>query len=143
VKTVATPCPECPFSKKVKPGRLGGSSPFVYIGQAEGPFALPCHKHCDFGDPDWKKKTLETPQCAGAAIYRSNVGASLAAQNGIPSLPASPEVFESHAEFLAHHTSVSLALAKHVLRSVTPHSLMEAEMGKVPVLQIIRQRERR
>ena len=109
MEAVKTPCPDCPFSKRCTPGALGGSPPSVYIGQARGPFTLPCHKHCDFDDPDWKSKSVQTPQCAGAAIFRTLAGMAGRLPKEIPLLPANSVVFANEYEFLAHHSKTDVA----------------------------------
>lgn len=100
-KSPKVPCKQCPFSRRCEPGALGGSSPAVYIGQSQGSFFLPCHLHTDYDDPNWKVDVTR-PQCAGAAIYRANLG--VAYSERLLHLPAGhPDVFASHEEFLAHH----------------------------------------
>lgn len=112
MKCVSTPCPDCPFSRTCRPGALGGSSPFVYIGQAHAPFALPCHMHCNFSDPDWKAKAGEVAQCAGAAIYRTHVGVAQWMPPEMPRMPANPVVFSSPSEFVAHHMRLPLRIVE-------------------------------
>lgn len=109
-------CPECPFSRAVEPGALGGSHPLKYVAQAMGPFALPCHMHCDFNDPQWRQKSFATPQCLGAATFRANVGVQDRLPEAFERVPENHEdVFSSFAEFLAHHTNMPLALATEIL----------------------------
>lgn len=103
---VAKACPECPFNRKCKPGTLGGSSVETYVGQINGPFTLACHMHCDFSDPNWNElsKYKNTPQCAGAAIMRSNLGIADRMPAALPRLPADREnVFATMSEFARHH----------------------------------------
>ncbi len=123
------PCPECPFSRAVEPGTTGGTEPTVYVGQAHGPFWLPCHI-----DPAYKGKgdisnVKEVDQCAGAAIYRSNIGIAEKIA-GIPGdfklhvLPGDTTlVFATPAELLAHHTGDSIEACKEYLDRVTPEQL--------------------
>ena len=128
---VKTPCPDCPFSRSVRPGALGGSPATTFIGQAYGPFILPCHKHCDFNDPQWKAKTINTPQCAGAAIFRANVGVAPLLPDAIHKLPANHEaVFSTAAEFLSHHMMLPLEYAQEVLSTLTPAELCKQQMGR-------------
>lgn len=110
-KDPKVPCKECAFRRDITPGALGGSPPETYIGQAYAPFAIPCHCHCDFDDPDWKKKAGpgETPQCAGVAVFRANIGA----HGKLPAVltPLEPDfktVFGNPVEFLAHHKQISV-----------------------------------
>lgn len=109
MRCVAKVCPECPFSRAVEPGALGGSHPYKYIGQAIGPFVLPCHMHCNFEDPQWREKSFETPQCFGASTFRANIGVQALMPTQFPRVPQDTStVFASAAEFLAHHTKLSL-----------------------------------
>jgi len=129
------PCKSCPFSRSVEPGALGGSPVEMYIGQSVGPFLLPCHKTCDLDDPDWKKSFEHNSlQCAGAAIYRANIGVANLLPSGILRLPQDKDtVFASHAEFVAHHLQVRLYVAEAILRSTTPAQLLRIEMSKPEV----------
>jgi len=128
---VRTPCPECPWSRGVKPGALGGSPPEVYIGQAAGHYVLPCHKHCDFSDPNWRVKAIDTPQCAGAAIFRANIGIDGYMPSKIHRLPANPvDVFATSAEFLAYHRCISLGEAAARLKVTPPHRLLELQLAR-------------
>lgn len=105
-KCVNEPCPECPFNRKVKPGTLGGSPVQVYAGQINGPFVLACHMHVNFDDPNWRAELnyTNTPQCAGAAIFRANLGVSHRMPAALPRLPANHEqVFSTMSEFVEHH----------------------------------------
>lgn len=134
---VKEPCPQCPFSRSVTPGALGGTRPEAYVGQAAGPFTLPCHKHCDFDDPDWKAKAALTPQCAGAAIYRTHTGVADKMPEGIPVMPANPGVFSSAAEFVAHHSGMPLAEAESIysagkIKSLAVEQLIRATKGMPP-----------
>jgi hypothetical protein len=88
---------------------LGGSHPFTYIGQALGPFVLPCHLHCDFKDPEWKAKAADTPQCFGASTFRANIGAQMFMPPQFPRVEKNlNDVFASPAQFLAHHLKLSV-----------------------------------
>lgn len=109
-----TPCPECPFNRKVAPGTLGGSPVQTYVGQAVLPFWLPCHM-----SPGYKGKVSDpttTQQCAGAAIFRNNIGVAAKMPAAILSLPPDRELsFSSLAEFVAHHLQVSVAAVERNL----------------------------
>lgn len=106
MEAVKKPCPQCPFNRAVEPGALGGSPPEAFIGQVQGPFVLPCHRHCDFDDPEWKAKAGQVAQCAGAAIFRTHIGVAAQMPAAIPVLPANAQVFADEYEFLAHHTGL-------------------------------------
>lgn len=100
------PCPGCPFSRKCKPGELGGSPVETYIGQAHAPFWLPCHEDANYEDKS--SDVNEVAQCAGAAIFRANIGLSLLMPPAILVLPHGGEdVFSTIREFVSHHCDLS------------------------------------
>lgn len=98
------PCMGCPFKRvntNEKPNP-GGSHPFVYLGQARGPFWLPCHQDKNYQGKGSDVATVS--QCRGAAIFRSNCGKSRALPKQLLDLPRDTEmVFESESEFLKHY----------------------------------------
>lgn len=120
------PCSECPFSRSVIPGALGGSDACVYVGQIHGPFFLHCHMCVDHTDPNWKAD-ISTSQCAGAAIFRANLGLQPA---GLLSLPVDTKVFASAAEFLAHHYKISVEAAISFLTIYTPEDMMMRQISR-------------
>jgi hypothetical protein len=92
---------------------------------------LPCHLHCDFKDPNWKVDAVNTPQCAGAAIFRANVGVAQFLPPALHKLPKDHEaVFSSPEEFYAHHTKIHLAVATAYLREVTLAVLLKAQLSR-------------
>ncbi len=122
---VANPCPECPFNRSVKPKALGGSSVYTYVGQIYGPFVIACHMHIDFQDPAWRDVTkyAQTPQCAGAAIIRANVGVDVLMPDAIPrAAPNRTTVFSNIVEFVAHHHETTIMSARRIL---TPKMITE------------------
>lgn len=123
------PCSECPFSKTVKPGTLGGSPVDTYVGQIEGPFHLACHMAPGYTQENGG--SLDTPQCAGAAIFRANLGLSDKMPDPLLKLPPGDESFASHAEFVAHHCEVPVAEAESVLTWKTPADCLRLEMEKL------------
>lgn len=115
------PCKGCPFSRNTEPGSLGGSAPEVYIGQSEGPFWLPCHNSKGYRGNSTNYG--EVTQCAGAAIYRSKIGVADKMPAALLTLDAdNDEVFNSHAEFLAHHSGLTLEEAEEL---TTPDVVQE------------------
>ena len=103
------PCIGCPFKKNNIPcstdtdaSMPGGSHPFVYIGQARGPFWLPCHM-----DKNYKGKGSDpatVSQCRGAAIFRSNCGKPYKLPEPLLDLPRDTEnVFEDESAFIKHY----------------------------------------
>ena len=103
------PCHECAFLRTCPPGLLGGSPVETYIGQALGPFSVPCHLQTDFRDPEWKDKAWDVQQCGGLAVFRTNIGIADRMPDALPCLPASSDVFATMAEFVAHHLQIPLA----------------------------------
>ena len=139
MKAVNKPCPDCPFSRRVKPGALGGSKPEAYIGQILGPFVLPCHKHCDFDDPNWRQSAGDVPQCAGAAMMRYALATSMDLRypGSIPLLAPTEDALVSLPEFYAHHTGVSVQQATsyltfNKLRELLSEQLARAALGAKP-----------
>lgn len=138
------PCAGCVFRRDSQPGHidianLGGSEAKVYVGQTHGPFAIPCHSYTDFDDPEWREKAFpgESPQCAGAAIFRANLKLNDILPSAIPQLPADEEtVFATAEEFLAHHLGITRETAYSLLR--TPgyriQDLVHEELNKAGVI---------
>lgn len=97
-------CKSCPFSRQCEPGELGGSPVETYIGQSMGPFFLPCHACAGYKG---NEQTLDDglPQCAGAAIFRANIGRDEVMPGALLKLFAGSDVnvFASMQEFIKHH----------------------------------------
>lgn len=127
-KNVTKPCKDCPFMAWTEPGALGGSAPEVYMGQIFGPFVLPCHKACDFDDPQWREKSINTPQCAGAAMFRKSMGISDYLPDVIHSLEPDGPVLDSPVKFYAHHKQISEEEALAQLRAMPPQELLRIQM---------------
>lgn len=123
----STPCPECPFSSDCNPGDTGGSDPTRFIGQAVGPFFLPCHM-----DPGYEKDryNLGLLQCAGAAMFRANIGVASLMPPQIHALPASEKAFGSPVELLAHHLKISLTEAVELLEKRPLDVLLKEEFER-------------
>lgn len=112
------PCKECPFRRDntLVGQNPGGSHPFVYVGQTEGPFWLPCHMEKEYEGKQTDPSLVN--QCAGAAIYRANLGISEKMPDQLLKLDADTElVFASHAEFLAHYFKTSLKDAQDFIKA--------------------------
>lgn len=130
-KTLKKPCGACPFKRinsNEKPNP-GGSHPFVYLGQARGPFWLPCHKDKNY---EGKGSNIETvKQCAGAAIFRANCEDQYKLPKELLRLPQDKEsVFGSEAEFFSHYMGVPLEYSKMVLSKERLDAIMNQEMIK-------------
>lgn len=118
-----TPCKSCPFQRTTTPGHLGGSPTNVFIGQIHAPFFIPCHCHIDYADPEWKAKATTVPHCAGARIFRANLGV-VALPESIAGLPkdtttvfATVEEFTKHHDGTADHPSVASCVASEMQRA--------------------------
>lgn len=123
------PCDSCPFSRASTPGGLGTKEgPEPFIGQAHGPFYLPCHK--TYLSKGISPMTPGLPQCAGAAIFRANIGVAPYLPLSIHVLPRdSVAVFKTPVEFLAHHARITEADARAWLAKRPPSMLMGIELS--------------
>lgn len=84
-----TPCSDCPWSRKALRGWLGGATIQQWIRTAHSDASVECH-------------TLKGAQCAGIAIYRTNVVKRT--DPPLLKLPKDTEkVFAWPTEFEAHH----------------------------------------
>ena len=84
------PCSDCPWARTSLPGWLGSASVEEWVAEAHGEGVIECH-------------ALTGAQCAGAAIYRTNVCKS-PRDPSILLLPADRErVFAAPKEFTSHH----------------------------------------
>lgn len=125
------PCPDCPFSRNVTPGALGGSSPTVYLGQAIGPYVIPCHKHIKYEHDNWREKCFDTPSCIGAAIYRSNINMATQLPDKLLRVPANHElVFSNGTEFLAHHGRCTIEEASQFLLCYPDTYWLEQQLAR-------------
>lgn len=131
MKELQSPCKECAFRRDITPGALGGSPVETYIGQAFGPFQIPCHKACNFSDPNCKQASMQVQQCAGVAVFRSNLGIAHIMPDGLHSLPADKvTVFSDPAEFIAHHLQISRYEALIILSVYTPQKMMVDQLSR-------------
>ena len=119
-KKLKRPCKACPFIRATEGGgsSLGGSPPETYIGQAGGPFVLPCHATYDPSLSAKEQDLTQTQQCAGAAIFRANTGVGAFLPPHLHTLPPDKvTVLGTWAEFLAHHRQITLEAAQDLLRA--------------------------
>jgi len=137
MKDLQKPCSDCAFRRCSEPGRLGGSTAEVYIGQTYGPFLIPCHltyPEMEEGERLHDKMHC-MGQCAGSAIFRANCGMNDFMPSGMPKLePDHEAVFSSPAEFLAHHKGISHFEAINQLMEQGPMELMQIELEKMDVV---------
>lgn len=85
-----TPCADCPWTRGSIPGWLGNNDAATWIRMVHGEHYIDCH-------------CTTNQQCAGAAIFRSNVF-KLCRDPSALRLPANETlVFANDSEFLNHH----------------------------------------
>ena len=123
-------CMGCPFKRintNEKPNP-GGSHPFVYLGQARGPFWLPCHNDKNYIGKG--SDISKVSQCRGAAIFRSNCNMPYDMPKELLSLPQNTtDVFESEAEFLSHYIDAPLHYCESLLTDEGLDGLMKNELN--------------
>ena len=86
------PCSDCPWRRGSLNGWLGDTTPEEWLVEARGDGLIECH-------------TLLGAQCAGAAIFRTNICKSPRDRHALR-LPADrTNVFATPAEFKTHHES--------------------------------------
>jgi hypothetical protein len=132
-KKQGKPCRECPFNKKNvlgnTPAALGYSPVETYIGQAEGPFWLPCHM-----EKEYKGKETgfhDVGQCRGAAIYRGNLGISEKMPKQLLKLDKDTDtVFSNHVELLSFYKEWTPERSKSFLAAFPPMFHLVNELGK-------------
>lgn len=83
------PCSDCPWRRKSLSGWLGGLSSDQWLRHAHGESKIDCH-------------TLIGAECAGAAIYRRNIG-KLCRGPVLRLDKDTKHVFAGPAEFKKHH----------------------------------------
>lgn len=86
------PCSDCPWSRDALPEWLGGNTAKEWLQFAHGEVRIPCH-------------VLAGAECAGAAIYRANVGKLPRDRALMRPRADTAAVFATPLEFLAHHKS--------------------------------------
>jgi hypothetical protein len=122
------PCAECPFTRD---GKTGGASGTTYIGQAFGPFFLPCHMDPGY---DIDRRSHKLAQCCGAAIFRARVDIAPMIPSFLLHLPLAADVddrvFKSPAELLSHYEKCPLDLAEEFLKTFPPELLCHLELRK-------------
>lgn len=96
------PCSDCPWARKAVAGWLGPHSAETWLQIAHGEGRIDCH-------------VFTGPQCAGAAIYRTNM-CKYPRDRNLLRLPADKRrVFTKPTEFLAHHSGKKLCPHGHEL----------------------------
>lgn len=123
------PCKGCPFSPDTRPGNLGGSGPEVYLGQAVGPFALPCHSASGYVQD--VETAFRGRPCAGVAIFRANIGVADLMPPAIHREAADPELaFPTPEAFLAHHCETTVPIAKRILEEIPLTAMLAMQLSR-------------
>lgn len=129
-----SPCTGCPFSRTGKPwedDKEGNTNPLRMLAQCFGPFLLPCHQEPRY-EEEKQGEIYKKAQCAGAAIFRSNLGLAplFERAKSFHLLPADTEkVFATPAEMLAHYNHISLDAAKKILDENPLSELLDRELN--------------
>ncbi len=126
------PCAACPFSRSIGTDlkSRGNPDPSVYVGQAYGPFWLPCHRAAGFTEDGRCNVAADIPQCAGAAAFRANVGVADLLPPAMLRLPPDHvNVFSDGAELIAHHLQIPLEEARLFLKNHPPEKLMRWQLA--------------
>lgn len=84
------PCSDCPWARVALPGWLGAMSPEEWLQHAHGESMVDCHAH-------------NGAQCAGMAIFRSNIMKRCRSPHILLLPKDRVKVFASDSEFLLHH----------------------------------------
>lgn len=89
---ITRPCSDCPLSRDSLNGWLGGGTPEEWGDALHSESRMNCH-------------TLRGAQCAGAAIYRSNICKRMIDKTLLVLPSDRIAVFSNRGEFLEHHKS--------------------------------------
>lgn len=123
------PCSGCPFSRTGKPSPTA-VDPLRLVGQAEGPFLLPCHQEPQY-EEERQGRIYEKAQCAGAAVYRANRGIGGLFPKSFHILDADAgKVFTTPAELVAAYKKIPLAEAEAILAENPPGELLQRELAR-------------
>jgi len=137
-------CAQCPFARATPKEYLDakaserGESDLaeMFIGQAAGPFLLPCHMTREF--EDFRDDPHASQLCAGAAKYRANCGYDKFLSPALGQLPPDREAaFGDPAELAVHHAGVTLQVARIGLAILPVQVMVANEMEKVGVQRIM------
>ena len=103
IKQHTKPCNDCPFRRQSLPGWLGDNGLEDFIILAVSDIKMPCHLTPGNGAAPNCELHPEASQCAGRAIFLSNMCKS-PRDSSVLKLPADREtVFSRPQEFVEHH----------------------------------------
>jgi hypothetical protein len=95
---ITKPCSDCPLSRGSLNGWLGGGTPEDWGHALHSESRMNCH-------------VLEGAQCAGAAIYRSNICKRMIDKELLVLPSDHGAVFSNRVQFLDHHNSTPVKKA--------------------------------
>lgn len=108
------PCSDCPWARTALPGWLGSMTPQEWLAVAHGDVLVDCH-------------TVGNQQCAGLAIYRSNVCKQV--QPPIITLPVDREaVFATPMQFMEHHSKLPVPNGQPVVNPTLLAGVIERDL---------------
>lgn len=129
------PCKGCPFRRDTPAGKLGGSPVTTYVGQAHGPFWLPCHNSKGYSS-ETRFDTAHS-QCAGGATFRANTGRADMMPDALLRMPKDTvTVFADYAEFVSHHEHIPVEFSRTLLETLSPDELLRMEFMKQSARQL-------
>lgn len=102
LKDLKKPCEACPFRKESAPGWTGNATPEEFLDTTMCDRTMPCHLTVDYENPYWEDDLDLSQQCAGAAIFFTNI-CKLSRDPDRLKLPADSSVFGTLQKYLLHH----------------------------------------
>ena len=125
------PCATCPWRRDATP--IGADAPRRLVHGLISIF-VPCSHGAEYIEPNWRERSvaaLPTP-CAGVAVFRANT-------NRAQFMPAilnthkaeHVDVFSTPAEFVAHHTDMSVDDAQGMIDARSIASMCAEEMASL------------
>lgn len=121
------PCRTCPFRTDIPAGRTGGSGTLTYLGQIYAGMWLPCHSLYDKTREAIDQDPGQVGQCAGASIFRANIGVRKYMSPATLSLASDSRVFTSCEAFVAHHDRISMEDAAIKIREAGGLAMLGAK----------------
>lgn len=130
------PCRGCPFRKdnNLVGDKPGGSEPSVYIGQAMGPFFLPCHEDKNYNGKETDYKSVS--HCRGAASFRTHIGVAERMPEQLSQEANKEDVFEDRESFLAHYLKIDKELIEAVVSESIYSDMLQKELLNADVKHV-------
>lgn len=126
----AVPCRGCPYGRATAPGALRGNDPGRFLGQAVGPFVMPCHQAAD--RVCWREN-FTGPECAGAAMFRDLLGVAERLPVELRRMTGDPlVVFSDPVEYVAYHRACTMQEAwEHIRAAGGFRGLLLRELARI------------